>query len=176
MKQTNKHIWLDHRGVVFGFVFCYRESLWPFFLRDSISRLFSQKDYPEHRPNTVVPEYACAQHSKYACLLDVIRKRRDVPRTDAYAWVDFGYFRYIADNRDYCLTLPEHFNTSRASFNQVGSVCVCAGPDRGGEGGGVLGSGPSPPPKKKCTSVCFFCLFCTCLFSLFLCVFYSRLH
>ena len=98
--------------------------MWSFNLRDTIANLYAQKGYPKHAPNTVVPEYSCAQHSKYACVLDLILKRPEVPRTDVYAWMDFGYFRNLQDGKDYCLVLPKGFNRTKASFNQVGIVCL----------------------------------------------------
>ncbi|XP_070201839.1 uncharacterized protein [Littorina saxatilis] len=96
-----------------------RDSLWPFNLRAPIGQLYAQPGYPKHAPNTVVPDYSCAQHAKYACILDLILKRHDIIKTEVYAWLDFGYFRDLKDKQHYCMVLPQNFTEEKVSFNQV---------------------------------------------------------
>lgn len=95
-----------------------RSSLWSFRLRDDIARLYASPAYPKHHPNTVIAEYTCVQHSKYAIIMDVIKNRREIPASRVYAWIDVGYYRN-PENMNYCLKLPSDFDEKMPSYNQV---------------------------------------------------------
>ncbi|XP_052817873.1 uncharacterized protein LOC128243905 isoform X2 [Mya arenaria] len=94
-----------------------RNSSWAFQLQSNISKVFSQKGYPTHYPNTVLPEYACAQLAKY----DVIsRASRDhVFKTNYVMWLDVGYFRDRKSINKFSLSRPNGFNESRVAMNVI---------------------------------------------------------
>ncbi|WAR22277.1 hypothetical protein MAR_016251 [Mya arenaria] len=94
-----------------------RNSSWAFQLRSNISKVFSQKGYPKHYPNTVLPEYACAQLAKY----DVISRasRDDVFKTNYVMWLDVGYFRDRKSTNFFSLRRPKGYNESRVAMNVI---------------------------------------------------------
>ena len=95
-----------------------REKLWTFRILNNISKIFSQRDYPRHYPNTVIPHYACVSSSRFELVKMVIDENPF--RTRYFAWVDIGYFRgSIAGNQTIRLQLPHGFNNSRTSFTEV---------------------------------------------------------
>lgn len=76
-----------------------------------------------HYPNTVVPEYSCAQHAKY----DVVARAasENYFDTDYFAWLDIGLFRYEVDNTKYfTLEIPAGFDSSRIAVNLVNNVTM----------------------------------------------------
>ncbi|XP_052771135.1 uncharacterized protein LOC128210822, partial [Mya arenaria] len=94
-----------------------RNSSWAFQLRSNISKVFSQNGYPKHYPNTVIPEYACAQLAKY----DVISRasRDDVFKTNYVMWLDVGYFRKRKSTNFFSLRRPNGYNESRVAMNVI---------------------------------------------------------
>ncbi|KAK3087379.1 hypothetical protein FSP39_005199 [Pinctada imbricata] len=98
--------------------FVDRKYLWPFKLIDQIQSVFSQPGYPKHYPNTVIPGYSAAQHSKYVVLAHAAIKRYF--NTPYYAWLDVGYFRDIVHNEKFfTMNPPADFDPSRIAFNRV---------------------------------------------------------
>lgn len=81
-----------------------REDLWPFQMEEQIRAIYEQPDYPKFSPNTVMPEYTCTQHAKYACLEDTFRERYF--RSPYAAWLDIGYFRDVAGRRRHFVIVP----------------------------------------------------------------------
>ncbi|PVD36552.1 hypothetical protein C0Q70_03537 [Pomacea canaliculata] len=95
-------------------------TLWPFQYKDVIARLYARKDYPKHAPNTVVPEYSCSMHAKYACLHDAMVLQHGLVTTHFVAWVDIGYYRDLTNsNISYCIVPPKDFNETKVLYNQV---------------------------------------------------------
>ncbi|XP_025084008.1 LOW QUALITY PROTEIN: uncharacterized protein LOC112558035 [Pomacea canaliculata] len=96
-----------------------RSTLWPFEYKDVIARLYARKDYPKHAPNTVVPEYSCSMHAKYACLYDA----------SVTAWFGDNALHSLDRHRilpgltnpniSYCVTTPKEFDENKVLFNQV---------------------------------------------------------
>ena len=100
-----------------------RNSSWAFQKREEISRIYTTKGYPKHFPNTVIPDYACAQHAKY----DLVSKaaNQNYFRSKYFLWLDIGYFRDIQLNRTYfTLQTPQNFNISRIAMNRVNNVSL----------------------------------------------------
>lgn len=98
-----------------------KNSSWAFQRKEKIENIYAIKGYPEHYPNTVVPEYSCAQHAKY----DVVARAatRNYFQTDYFAWLDVGLFRAEGDKRKYfMLQTPPDFNSSRIAVNLVHDV------------------------------------------------------
>ncbi|PVD36551.1 hypothetical protein C0Q70_03536 [Pomacea canaliculata] len=97
-----------------------RSTLWPFQYKDIIARLYAQTNYPKHEPNTVVPEYSCSMHAKYACLHDAMVLQHGLVTTHFVAWVDIGYYRDLRNpNISYCIVPPKDFNETKVLYNQV---------------------------------------------------------
>ncbi|XP_033757503.1 uncharacterized protein LOC117339901 [Pecten maximus] len=95
-----------------------RTQFWTFQIRDEIQKIFSQEEYPIHYPNTVLPAYSCAQHTKYAAVADTIRKKYF--RSKCYAWLDIGYFRDVVNSKRYfSLNLLDDFDKNKLSVNLV---------------------------------------------------------
>ena len=95
-----------------------RNKLWAFKWVDRIRNIYSDPNYPKFHPNTVVPEYTCSQHAKYACVEDAILKK--YVTTKYVMWLDFGYFRLITERkRDFRMTLPPRFDEKRIAVNQL---------------------------------------------------------
>lgn len=70
-----------------------RNSLWAFKIRNQIAKIYANKTYYKHHPNTVVPEYSCAMHAKYELLA---RTAKWNPyKTDYLAWTDIGLWRHL---------------------------------------------------------------------------------
>ena len=94
-----------------------RNSTWAFQRRDKIAAIFKTPGYPKHLPNTVVPEYACAQFAKY----DVISRaaKENIFQTKYYMWLDIGYFRDRLTTDKCILEKPKDFNDSRIAMNLV---------------------------------------------------------
>ncbi|XP_050404519.2 uncharacterized protein LOC126820538 isoform X2 [Patella vulgata] len=95
-----------------------RKYMWSFGLKHRIGQIFSSKSYPRFYPNTVVPEYACANHAKYECLEKAIQE--DYFSTAYFSWLDIGYFRDIVScTKDFTLVLPDCFDQEKISFTQI---------------------------------------------------------
>lgn len=95
-----------------------RSSLWAFDYLDKIRPIYASKGYPKHHPNTVVPEYTCAQHAKYACVEDAIA--RNICSTKYVAWLDLGYFRYIVNRKkNFVILPPKDFDDKKVAVNVV---------------------------------------------------------
>ncbi|KAK6182368.1 hypothetical protein SNE40_010075 [Patella caerulea] len=95
-----------------------RKYMWSFGLKNRIKQIYSSESYPKFHPNTVVPEYSCAQHAKYECLQKAISK--DYFSTPYFSWLDIGYFRDIVGcKKDFKIVLPDAFNKNKISFTQV---------------------------------------------------------
>lgn len=95
-----------------------RTELWPFQLVTQMKSVLDQPGYPKYYPNTVIPEYPAAQHSKYAVVAETIRK--GVFANPYFAWVDIGYFRDVVErNVDFTLDIPPGFDPGKISVNRV---------------------------------------------------------
>ena len=96
-----------------------RKSLWSFGLRKKIAKIYAQKAYPKHHPNTVVAEYSCAMHAKYEVVEKTMQDNKY--RTKYFAWLDIGFFRDIKRKTDiFHLHLPPNFNESKIAYNRIG--------------------------------------------------------
>lgn len=95
-----------------------RTELWPFQLVTQMKSVLDQPGYPKHYPNTLIPEYPAAQHSKYAAVAETIRK--GVFANPYFAWLDIGYFRDVVErNVDFTLDIPPGFDPGKISVNRV---------------------------------------------------------
>lgn len=95
-----------------------RTELWPFQLVTQMKSVLDQPGYPKYYPNTVIPEYPAAQHSKYAVVAETIRK--GVFANPYFAWVDIGYFRDVVERKvDFTLDIPPVFDPGKISVNRV---------------------------------------------------------
>lgn len=95
-----------------------RTELWPFQLINQIKSVLDQPGYPKYYPNTVIPGYPAAQHSKYAIVAETIRK--GVFANPYFAWLDIGYFRDIMGrNVDFTLDIPPGFDPGKISVNRL---------------------------------------------------------
>lgn len=95
-----------------------RTELWPFQLVTQMKSVLDQTGYPKYYPNTVIPEYPAAQHSKYAVVAETIRK--GVFANPYFAWVDIGYFRDVVERKvDFTLDIPPGFDPGKISVNRV---------------------------------------------------------
>lgn len=95
-----------------------RTELWPFQLVTQMKSVLDQPGYPKHYPNTVIPEYPAAQHSKYAVVAETIRK--GVFANPYFAWLDIGYFRDVVERKvDFTLDIPPGFDPGKISVNRV---------------------------------------------------------
>lgn len=95
-----------------------RTELWPFQLVTQMKSVLDQPGYPKYYPNTVIPEYPAAQHSKYAVVAETIRK--GVFANPYFAWVDIGYFRDVVERKvDFTLDIPPGFDPGKISVNRV---------------------------------------------------------
>uniref|UniRef100_K1R3V3 Protein htrL n=1 Tax=Magallana gigas TaxID=29159 RepID=K1R3V3_MAGGI len=100
-----------------------RKELWPFQLINQIRSVLDQLGYPKHHPNTVIPEYPAAQHSKFAAVAETIRKK--VFQNPYYAWLDIGYFRDVVERKlEFSLSIPPKFNANKISFNRINVVSM----------------------------------------------------
>ncbi|XP_052686518.1 uncharacterized protein LOC128165736 [Crassostrea angulata] len=95
-----------------------RTELWPFQLVTQMKSVLDQTGYPKYYPNTVIPEYPAAQHSKYAVVAETIRK--GVFTNPYFAWLDIGYFRDVVERKvDFTLDIPPGFDPGKISVNRV---------------------------------------------------------
>ena len=95
-----------------------RKELWAFLWVDRVREIYSDPSYPKFHPNTVVPEYTCAQHAKYSCVEHAILKQ--YVETNYVMWLDIGYFRLITERkRDFVMTLPPNFDKDRLALNRI---------------------------------------------------------
>ncbi|XP_052224928.1 uncharacterized protein LOC127840556 [Dreissena polymorpha] len=94
-----------------------RNSSWAFNLRDRIFAIYSQKGYPKHYPNTVLPEYACSQIAKY----DVLGRaaQDNTFNTDYFMWLDIGYFRNRTSTTPFRLKRPPYFKEKMVAMNLI---------------------------------------------------------
>jgi len=101
-----------------------RSELWAFSLQPNISRIFKQANYPQHTPNTVVPEYSAAMHAKYEVMQMAIGENPF--RTKYFCWLDIGLFRNLAreatsnSKLTFSLYLPPDFQNSSVAYDEVG--------------------------------------------------------
>jgi len=104
-----------------------RKTLWSFReIEPCIAEIFSQKNYPQHPPNTVVSEYSASMHAKYELMRWTIR---DNPFQSTYmCWLDVGLFRDLAtdsvsssmnDAKSFRLALPPKLNSSAVAYTLV---------------------------------------------------------
>lgn len=97
----------------------HRETLWSFQQLPNITRIFQQKEYPVHYPNTVIPAYNCMTHAKFEALKIAIEKNWF--QTKYFMWLDIGYFRFpIA--QEFGLSLPKNFDDRRIGVTRVGHL------------------------------------------------------
>ena len=90
-----------------------REDFWSFRIRENVSRIFSNPEYPKFFPNTVVPEYACTTTAKFEFVQYVIKHH--MYSTEYISWVDFGYWRWnIPENSQ--VFIPPAFKTDMIAF------------------------------------------------------------
>lgn len=96
-----------------------RNKLWAFGLRSRIESIFSNSpDYGKASESEKHADYTCSQHAKYEFMEDAMK--RDLYRSDYYAWLDVGYFRDIVHlSHHFSLEIPCNFNSSRIAFNVV---------------------------------------------------------
>ncbi|KAL4231470.1 hypothetical protein ACF0H5_009047 [Mactra antiquata] len=95
-----------------------RSTSWAFKNIDKIRALFSSYNYPKHYPNTVIAEYACAQHAKY----DVVARaaEQECFGTKYYMWLDIGYFRdRVNKKRSFRFLEPEDFDENRIAMTRI---------------------------------------------------------
>lgn len=90
---------------------------WAFQYKNQIEQIFKSDGYPKHYPNTVIPEYACAQFAKY----DVTARAASENsfRTKYTMWLDVGYFRNRKSKIPFRLTKPSAFNNTFIAMTQV---------------------------------------------------------
>jgi len=101
-------------------LWCFRE------MEPRIAKIFSQKNYPRHTPNTVVSNFSASVNAKYELVRWTIR---DNPFRTAYiAWLDVGYFRGLAtddvssavnDSEVFRLGIPSDLNSSAVGYTQM---------------------------------------------------------
>ncbi|KAH3790079.1 hypothetical protein DPMN_168274 [Dreissena polymorpha] len=94
-----------------------RNSSWAFNLRDRIFAIYSQKGYPKHYPNTVLPDYACSQIAKYEVLGTAARD--NTFNTHYFMWLDIGYFRDRKSTTLFRLNRPPNFNENMVAMNLI---------------------------------------------------------
>ncbi|XP_048252313.1 uncharacterized protein LOC124151000 isoform X2 [Haliotis rufescens] len=92
-------------------------SMWSFKLRDRISAIYQNPDYPKFYPNTVVPNYSCAMHAKYEVVENAILNK--YVTSDYVTWLDVGYFRYLKRNKPFKLVVPKSFSANTVAFNKL---------------------------------------------------------
>ncbi|XP_071116038.1 uncharacterized protein [Haliotis cracherodii] len=92
-------------------------SMWSFKLRDRISAIYQNPDYPKFYPNTVVPNYSCAMHAKYEVVENAILNK--YVTTDYVTWLDVGYFRDLKRNKPFKLVVPKNFSDNTVAFNKL---------------------------------------------------------
>lgn len=98
-----------------------RKDLWAFRMLPNISALFEDPLYPKYHPNTVVPEYSCAQHAKYELLLTSVNNNPF--NTALFSWLDIGYFREVVNvSTEFCIQPPPNFDTGRVAMTRINSV------------------------------------------------------
>ena len=96
-----------------------RKSTWGFNLRESISDIFSNPNYPKHTPNTMIPNYSCAMHAKFDVMLKSVNDNKF--QTKYFAWIDVGYYRELVSyiNKPFKIYLPPCFDDSRVSYSEM---------------------------------------------------------
>lgn len=98
-----------------------RNDLWSFQIIPEIRKLYANKSYPWHYPNTVYPAYTSITHSKLTLLKSAILK--EYFQTDYYCWLDIGYFRHISsERRKFWLEVPQDFDSSKIGVTRVFNV------------------------------------------------------
>ena len=104
-----------------------RQTLWTFReMEPRIAKIFSQKNYPRHPPNTIMSTYPTVMHSKYELMRRTIS---DNPFHSAYfCWLDVGLFRGLAnanvssavdDSKVFQLAVPPNLNSSAVGYSVV---------------------------------------------------------
>ena len=66
-----------------------RSDMWAFNLRENISRIFNQSDYPKYYPNSANPEYSSAMHAKYEEIL--IATKANFFCTRYFSWIEMDF-------------------------------------------------------------------------------------
>jgi len=101
-------------------LWCFRE------MEPRIAKIFSQKNYPRHRPNTIKSNYSASVNSKYELMRWTIRVN---PFRTAYiAWLDVGLFRSLTthsissavnNSKWFRLAIPSDLNSSAIGYAEV---------------------------------------------------------
>ena len=96
-----------------------RNSTWSFGLKDNISAIFSNPNYPKHLPNTVIPEYSCAMHAKFDVMTRSVSD--NAFNTNFFAWLDIGYFRNLVNTtyQPFKIYLPPCFDRRKVAYNEI---------------------------------------------------------
>jgi hypothetical protein len=106
IKQLRSHLPANRTKIIL----VERQHLWSFGLRDKIGKIYSDRNYPKHLPNTVIPEYELMKNSI----------ENNFFKTKYFCWLDIGYFRDISDSKEtFTLFLPNGFNHSHIAYQQV---------------------------------------------------------
>ena len=97
-----------------------RRKMWAFRLRQNISNIFSNPEYPKIYPNTIIAEYSCVMHAKYEVLQISIKD--NAFNTKYFAWIDVGYFRDSIKKENmqqFKIALPPNFVPTKVAYNEV---------------------------------------------------------
>ena len=96
-----------------------RDSTWGFGLKDNISSIFADPNYPKHPPNTVIPDYSCSMHAKFDVMIRSVGE--NVFKTNYFAWLDIGYFRNLVNTTDkhFKIHLPPCFDETKVAYNEI---------------------------------------------------------
>ena len=96
-----------------------RNQLWSFkWLLPQVRKIFKNREYPRHYPNTVYPEYSCAMHAKYELMLWSVENNPF--KTKYFSWLDVGLFRSDSGPGDlFSLYLPEKFDKRKIAYTET---------------------------------------------------------
>ena len=75
---------LDNNGT--KIILLDRHQMWSFNLKQNISTIFADPNYPKHYPNTVIPDYCRAVHAKYEVMQKAVND--NAFETKYFAWID----------------------------------------------------------------------------------------
>ena len=95
-----------------------REDIWGFSLRENISSIYSDPEYPKVVGKTTNAEYTCAMHAKFDVMLKSVNDNKF--QTKYFAWLDIGYYRDTVNaTNQFKIYLPPCFDDSRVSYNEL---------------------------------------------------------
>lgn len=95
-----------------------RSEMWGFTLLPEITAVLKQPDYPKFSPNTVMPTYAAAMHSKYS-MMELALDSNPFD-SEYFAWMDSGLFKDdLSRTQPILLSLPPGFNQRFVAANQI---------------------------------------------------------